>query len=298
MSLQGGNLSVYKHEYRAYDGPVTPLWSRIGVLARYGFAEAWSSKITVGLFTLSMLPVIVYLIVIYLANNPVARMLIMRGNSSGLAIDASFFLKVLVSQCWLALILTAWIAPRLVSFDLSDNALPILLSHPITRFGFVFGKFIALFSSLSLVTWIPCLLLFAYQGYASPKPWMADNLQVAGGLLAGSMLWIVILSILGLALSSWVKWRVVATGIIFAAVFVPAGVGGVASAILRTKWGLLLNLPVMMTQLWQRLLGVAEFNRIGKDLPNAAIATMLFLICFVCVIMLNARIRAREVVRG
>jgi ABC-type transport system involved in multi-copper enzyme maturation permease subunit len=195
-------------------------------------------------------------------------------------------------------VLTAWIAPRLVSFDLADNALPILLSHPISRFGYVLGQFIALFSSLSLVTWIPSLLLFAYQGYTSPRPWVGANLRIAVGLLAGSVLWIALLSILGLALSSWVKWRMVATGSIFAAVLIPAGVGGVVSAILRTKWGFLLNLPVMMSQLWQRLMGTPESIRIGRELPNTAIAALLVLICFVCVVMLNARIRAREVVRG
>ena len=104
------------------------------------------------------------------------------------------------------------------TFDLADNALPILLSHPISRFGYLLGNFIALFSSLSLVTWIPCLLLFAYQGYTSPQPWAADNLRVAIGLLAGSVLWIALLSIFGLALASWVKWRMMATGSIFAAV--------------------------------------------------------------------------------
>src|SRR6202048_4484852 len=197
-----------------------------------------------------MLPVIVYIVVIYLANNPLARAIVMRGNSPGLAIGAAFFLRVLASQCWLALVLTAWIAPRLVSFDLSDNALPILLSHPISRLGYVLGKFIALFSCLSVVTWIPCLLLFAYQGYVSQQPWVKDNLQVAGGMLAGSIIWIVILSFLGLALSSWVKWRVVATGIIFAAVFVPAGVGGVGSALFRTQWGVLLDLPGVGGERW------------------------------------------------
>jgi ABC-type transport system involved in multi-copper enzyme maturation permease subunit len=277
---------------------VTSLRSRIGVLVRYGLADVWSSKITVGLFIVSVVPIVVYLVGIYLANNPIARALILRGGPAQLAINASFFLKVLVSQCWLALVLTAWIAPLLVSFDLADNALPILLSHPISRFGYVLGKFVALFSILSLVTWIPSLLLFAYQGYTSPLPWMGTNLRIAVGLLAGSVLWIALLSILGLALSSWVKWRMAATGSIFAAVFVPAGVGGVASAILRTKWGLLLNLPVMMSQLWQRLLGVPEAIRMGRELPTTAIMTMLVLICFVCVLMLNARIRAREVVRG
>src|SRR5580658_10970218 len=191
-------MSVYKRDYKAYTGTVTPLWTRVGVLVRYGFAEAWSSKITIGLFTFSMLPLVVALIQIYIANNPAARLLIMRGNSRLLDIDAGFFLRILESQCWLALILAAWIAPRLITFDLADNALPILLSHPISRFGYVLGKFAALFASLSFVTWIPCLLLFVYEGYTSSTPWIAANLRIAVGMLAGSVIWITLLAFLGL----------------------------------------------------------------------------------------------------
>jgi ABC-type transport system involved in multi-copper enzyme maturation permease subunit len=291
-------LSVYKHDYRAYTGRVTPLWTRILVLARYGLAEIWSSKITIGLFTLSMLPSIVFLILIYVANNPIARMLVLRGNDrQALAITAPFFLTMLEIQCWAALAITAWIAPRLITFDLADNALPILLSHPISRFGYVVGKFSALFLSLSLVTWVPLLLLFIYQGYSSPQPWIAANLRIASGLLIGSLLWIVLMSMLGLALSSWVKWRVVATGIIIAAVFVPAGVGGIVTGVLRTKWGFLLNVPVIMTELWQRLLGSREIMP-GQAIPTTAILVFLSIVGLVCVAMLNARIRAREVVRG
>jgi ABC-type transport system involved in multi-copper enzyme maturation permease subunit len=290
-------LSIYKHEYRAYTGPLTPLWARLGVIARYALAEAWSSRVTAILLTLSMLPVILYLVGIYLANNPMIRMLIMHGNSM-IDIDADYFLRVLKTQCWLALVLTAWIAPRLVSFEMADNALPILLSHPISRSGYVLGKFAALFSCLSLVTWIPCLLLYAYQGYASERPWISANLHIAGGMLAGSVLWIALLSLLGLALSAWVKWRVVATGAIFAVMFIPAAIGGIITAILRTKWGFLLNIPVMMSQLWQQLLGAPQTGRTEWRLPGASIVTVLLLMCGICVLMLNARVRAREVVRG
>src|SRR5664279_3599351 len=155
-------MSVYKHSYRAYSGRVTPLWTRVLVLARYGFAEAWSSRITIGLFTFSLLPLIVFMVGIYIANNPLARQL-MKVNPQNFMVDGAYFLKVLEMQSWLALVLTSWIAPRLVTFDLAENALPILLSHPISRFDYVFGKFIALFTSLSVVTWI-CLL------YTSPSP--------------------------------------------------------------------------------------------------------------------------------
>ena len=290
-------MSVFKHEYRAYNGSLTPLWSRVAVVVRYAVAEAWSSRVTVGLFALSMLPIVVYLIGIYLANNPLARALILRHDSTA-EIGASYFLNMLATQCWIALAIAAWIAPRLVSFDLADNALPILLSHPISRFGYVLGKFIALFACLSPVTWIPCLLLFVYQGYSSSNPWLVANLRIAGGLLAGSLLWITFLSILSLALSSWVKWRVVATGAIFAVVFVPAGVGGIITGVLRTKWGFLLNVPVMMTQLWQRFLGAPEVMGGDLRLPTAAILFVLASTCGICTLMLNARIRGREVVRG
>ena len=291
-------MAVYKRSYSTYTGVITPAWTRVAVLARYAFAEAWSSKITIGLFIFCLLPFISSLFGIYLANNPMARALIGSNSPQMIAIGASFFLKILEVQCWLALVLASWIAPRMIAFDLGDNALPILLSHPISRPGYLLGKFLALFCSLSAVTWVPCLLLFAYEGYTSPQPWAAANLRIAWGLLAGSIIWIAFLSILGLALSSWVKWRVVATGIIFAAVFVPAGVGAIVSAVLRTKWGFLFNLPFMISSVWQRLLGAPELVNPERSLPTTAIATMLILACFVCLGMLNTRIRAREVVRG
>jgi ABC-type transport system involved in multi-copper enzyme maturation permease subunit len=291
-------MAVYKRNYTAYTGTVTPVGARVLVLARYAFEEAWSSKITVGLFILCLVPCLGSLLVIYLADNPIARALVGGRGQEMLAIDAKFFLKIQQTQSWLALVLASWIAPRMITFDLADNALPILLSHPISRFGYVFGKFIALFGSLSLVTWMPCLLLFVYQGYSSSQPWAMSNLQIAFGLLAGSVIWIAFLSILGLALSSWVKWRVVATGVIFAAVFVPAGVGAIVSAVLRTRWGLLLNVPVMMSNLWQRLLGAPAPINERFSVPTLAIAGMLSLAGLVCVGMLNKRIRAREVVRG
>jgi len=291
-------MSIYKHTYRAYTGKVTPTWARIFALSRYGLAEAWSTKFTTVLFVICLIPLVGFLFTIYLSNNPAARLLMGNAGSRVFAIDGHFFLNVLTTQSWMAMALASWIAPRLITLDLVDNALPILLSHPISRFGYVLGKYAALFTTLSTVTWIPCLLLFAYQGYVSPVPWAANNVRIAAGMLAGAVIWIALLSLLGLALSSWVKWRVVATGVIFAAILVPAGVGAIVTGVLRTKWGFLLNVPVMMTSLWDRMLGVQSRMDDMAQLPTAAIVTMLALACCLSILMLNARIRAREVVRG
>ena len=84
----------------------------------------------------------------------------------------------------------------------------------------------------------------------------------------------------------------------FAVIFVPAGVGAIASTVLRTKWGMLLNFPVVMSELWQRLVGAPSILPNRVDLPNLAIAAVLIAASLACVAVLNARIRAREVVRG
>ena len=76
-------MSVFNHDYRPYDGRLTPLGSRPLVLARYALNEAWSSKITIGLFVLSLLPCLVDLVIIYVADNPMARALITRGAPVG-----------------------------------------------------------------------------------------------------------------------------------------------------------------------------------------------------------------------
>jgi ABC-type transport system involved in multi-copper enzyme maturation permease subunit len=291
-------MSVYKHTYRVYQGPTTSAMTRVMVLARYGFAEAWASKITMALFILSLVPPLLTLFAIYLANNPAAIALLGAEGPHGMVITAHFFFTVMMTQSWLALVLSAWITPRLISLDLADNAMPILLSHPISRFGYLLGKFVAAFGVLSVVTWVPELLLFFYQGYASAVPWAGEHLQVAAGMFLGTLIWITFLSLLGLALSAWVKWRVLATGVIFAAVLVPAGIGAIVSAVLRTRWGFLLNLPMMMSELWSRLLGVPELVASDHALPTGAILMMLVVATMFCVRILNARIRAREVVKG
>ena len=74
------------------------------------------------------------MLVIYLADNPIARALVGGRGQEMLAIDAKFFLKIQQTQSWLALVLASWIAPRMITFDLADNALSLIhiYLHPHT----------------------------------------------------------------------------------------------------------------------------------------------------------------------
>ena len=142
--------------------------------------------------------------------------------------DERFFYGVLIAQCWPALVLTAWVGPRLISTDMSNNALAIILSHPITRSEYVLAKLMVMAGFLSAVTWVPLLLLFVFQSHLSAQSWAGSHMGIGIGMFLGSWLWIILLSLMALALASWVKWRIVATGLLFGFVFVPAGVGTVS----------------------------------------------------------------------
>lgn len=296
-------MSVFKRTYRPFTGTPTSRAARFGVLLRYSLADVWSSRITNVLFVGCMVPLFITMATIYVMNNDAIRMLLSASSGPGsvpnIVMNEKYFLVVLSVQCWLALALTAWIGPRLVSLDFSNNALPILLSHPISRIEYVLAKFTVLMGFLSAVTWIPMLFLFGFQAFMSTKPWAGEHIHIATGSFIGSVVWIVLLSLLALAVSSWVRWRIVATGMIFATTFVPAGMGGVFNAVMRTHWGNLVNIPYMIFALWQRFLHVPlpRFSTEGS-LPTSAMLLSLAVMCVGCAMALNARVRAREVVRG
>src|SRR5262249_54890781 len=154
------------------------------------------------------------------ANNNAVRMLIANATNSGgppvLIINEMYFYVMMQGQCWLALVLTAWIGPRLIGLDLANNALPTILSHPVSRTEYVLAKLALLAGFLSAVTWVPLILLFGFQSYLSSTPWAYDHLHIAYGAFVGCVIWILVLSLIALAVSSWVRWRIVATGMIFA----------------------------------------------------------------------------------
>jgi ABC-2 type transport system permease protein len=290
-------VSVNKRSYRSYTGPVTPTRWRFLVIARYGLADVWQSRVTNILFVLCLVPMLISLVFIYIANSETARLLIGMQNVRLLAIDQNFFFRMLHVQCWLALLPAAWIGPRLISQDLTHNALPIILSRPITRREYVLGKLVVLWGFLSVVTWLPLLLLFAFQAHMSKIPWLVEHWYIGSGVLFGSLLWIALIALLALALSAWVRWRIVATALVFGAIFVTAGFGTVFNAVMRSNIGSLINLPLMTSELWAALLRV-ELPRFGQELPISMIVASLVVMCIGCGAALNARIRAREVVRG
>ncbi len=214
-----------------------------------------------------------------------------------LVINAEFFAALMGIQSMLAFFMAAVVGPGLVSPDLTNGALPLYLSRPFSRTEYVLGKFAVLGVLLSLITWVPGMLLFLMQSSLEGSAWFFSNLQIRGAIFTGAWVWILTISLLALALSAWVRWRPVAIGMTFGVFFVAAGFGGAFNGILGTDWGLMMVLPVVMTTIWQWLFigAVAAGNFYPLPLWSALLS--LAIAWSVSLVLLSRKIRAYEVVR-
>jgi ABC-2 type transport system permease protein len=283
-------MAVYKRTYRGYAGSLTETWSRFLVLFRYSWRSASRTKfLTAFCFFFPLL----CLLGIY-ANDHMSAFNFL-GQRSGplLKIDGRFFLIFLDVQCALAFILTAFIGPGLISPDLANGALTLYLCRPLSRLEYVLGKMSVLAIVLSWITWIPGLVLFFVQASLSGWDWMIHNFWIATGIVLGSWIWILSLSLLALALSAWVKWRIAAGALLLAVLFLGAGFAQAINRTLQTQHGYLINLSKLASIIWQDLLHDSG----DRALPAGEAWFGLFAFAGLSLYLLMKKIRANEVVR-
>src|SRR6185295_9135531 len=110
---------------------------------------------------------------------------------------AAFFQYwVVVPQGYLGFFLAMLVGPSQVSRDLTNNALPLYLCRPFTRTEYVVGKMSIVIVLLSLMSWIPGLLLFLLQSYLEGWTWFTQNIPIASAIFIGSLVWILLLALL------------------------------------------------------------------------------------------------------
>jgi ABC-2 type transport system permease protein len=232
---------------------------------------------------------------VYLANNASLLSTFAPRTPLGsfLTVNSSMFLYFCWVQGAFSYLLTAFVGPSLVSPDLVNGAMPLYLYRPFSRTEYIAGKMSVLVFLLSLITWVPGLIVFAVQASLAGWEWTRDNLWIAGSLLLGMTIWIVVLSLIALALSAWVKWKIAAGGLVLGVFFAGAGFGTALNAVMRTNYGTLLNLTQVMYTVWSKLFGLTPETGISVQ----AAWTCLGVVCALCLWLLARRVRAFEVVK-
>jgi ABC-2 type transport system permease protein len=285
-------MSVYRHNYMPYSGTLTPAWSRCLVLFRYSRRDLFRSKFQTALFVACFFFPVLSLFTIYLVHS--ASFLQQLGVSSRLiSVDNRFFFYFVNVQGVQAFLLTAFAGPGLISPDLANGALPLYFCRPFSRAEYVLGKSSVLAILLSQITWIPGLVLFAVQGSLAGPRWTWDNLWIAGSVIVSSLIWIAVLSLLAMALSAWVKWRIVAGALLLAVMFFGIGFAQAVNAVMQTELGYFFNLGYLMTTVEKALFQFGESSQIS--LTGACVALLGY--CVICLVLLMRKVRAYEVIR-
>jgi ABC-2 type transport system permease protein len=285
-------MAVYRRNYKPYSGKLTAEWSRCFVLFRYSRKNLFRSKFLTGLFVVCFFWPLVCLIWIYLAHS--ASFLAELGIPSDvLTIDNRFFFNFMSVQGVFAFLLTAFAGPGLISPDLANGALPLYFCRPFSRTEYVLGKASVLGILLSQITWVPGLILFAMQGSLAGASWTWDHLWIAGALVLASLLWIAFLSLLAMALSAWVKWRIVAGAMLLGVMFFGAGFAEAVNAVMRTQSGHFFNVAYLMSTVWDSLFRVGMM----RSIPVGEAWVALLVYCVICLGLLMRKVRAYEVVR-
>lgn len=286
-------MAVYKRSYRRFGGGLTPEWSRFLILPRYAYQDVLRSRLLLAFFVVCFAFPVGAAVLIYLRHNLSAMGLLNLSVADLISIDNKFFVRFLSFQGTMAFLLSAFVGPGLVSADLANNALPLYFCRPFSRTEYVVGKMCVLVILLSLITWIPGLLLFLLQSNLEGTTWLYENLWIAAAVFLGSWIWILILSLLTLALSAWVKWRPIAGALLFGVFFVAAGFGKAINNIFYTRWGNLINMGELIDTVWSHLFGLP--SRTAVPIWSAWVA--LLAICILCLGLLYHKVRAYEVVR-
>jgi hypothetical protein len=225
----------------------------------------------------------------------------MTGSLGSRELPPDMFLRFLSIQGTLAFLLAAWVSPVLISPDLVNGALPLYLSRPFSRAEYLLGKSAILLALLSLVTWVPVLTVFGLQASLAGTEWLGTHARLSWAILAGGLVWIAFLTLLGLALSAWIRWRLVASGALAGVFFMGAAFGELWRGVLHNAWGRLLNPAYLIEIVWRDLFQIALQRRgmipgRAEDLSALTAWLGLLALCALCLWVLDRRLRAREVV--
>lgn len=285
-------MAVYKRGYRRYQGPRTSPATRFMVLPRNAWRQLYQQRLVLLLTVLSFVWPILCAVFIYLSNHAT----LLQGFSPEIrdliTIDGNFFVVFMYVQSAFAVFLSALAGPGLIAPDLANNALPLYFSRPLTRWNYALARLTVLVGMLSIVTWIPGVLLFALQVGMAGLWWLWVNWTIGAGLVIGFLVWLLILGLVAMAASAYVKWRIVAAGVSLAFFFLLTGIAGMIDSVFRVTWGHIIDPVWAVNRIWCALLGVTPPEGPGALASALALAVLVLVLGLV----IERKLRPVEIV--
>jgi ABC-2 type transport system permease protein len=262
------------------------------VLPRYAWQRLYQQRLVILLTMLALVWPVLCAGFIYLTNHAELLQGLDREFRQFIQVDGRFFSIFMYVQAGFAVFLAALAGPGLIAPDLANNALPLYFSRPLTRWHYALARLTVLVGMLSVVTWMPGLLLFGLQVGLAGGWWFWSNWWLGAGMVAGFLLWLLVLSLVAMASSAYVKWRVVAAAVSLAFFFILSGVAEMINNVFRVDWGHVIDPAWAVNQVWCVLLGVTPPEGPGAGASALALAALVVALALV----IERKLRPVEIV--
>jgi ABC-2 type transport system permease protein len=271
-------MAIYKLGYQRYQGPRTGQWTRFMVLPRSAWRRLYQQRLVVMLTVVAFVWPLLCAAFIYLSNHATLLQGLEPEFRQFIQVNGQFFAIFMYVQSGFAVFLAALAGPGLIAPDLANNALPLYFSRPLTRWSYAIARLTVLVGMLSIITWVPGLILFALQTGLAGVSWFFENWTLGTGMVIGFLVWLVVLSLVAMASSAYVKWRIVAAAVSLAFFFILAGVAEMIDAVFRVNWGHIIDPAWSVNQVWCALLGVTPPDGPGAVASAVALAVLIALL--------------------
>jgi len=293
-------MPVYEQGYRRYEGELEGHAWRWAVVTATELRRHVRQKAVLALLALSCLPFVVYGFIAYskvVVKDRGAAFPSEAATIEGLIgeFEPSFFVDMLRFQMFWVIVLTAVVGSGLIARDRETRALELFLSRPLTRRGYLIGKFGIAFALTLIVTAGPSLLLYAVVAVMQPsfdfvRETYSLPLRLAGAALFTSAVASMAILALSAALS---RARVV--GVVWFAAYLGSRIGAnVAHEITGEPRVFAASLGHSFLRVTEWITGATP----EQDFPVGLALGPLVALAILAAGVLAVRVRAVEVVKG
>ena len=285
------STQIYEQHYRRLDSSIPLRNQRWIPIAREGLKALFARRAFLGLIAIGWLQMFARLVQVYFITRfPEARRVA--------PIDDKLFFDFLSLQMPWLLLMSALAGAGLIANDMRTGGLLLYLSRPLTLLDYILGKVFILFASLSMVTWVPGLVLFIGARSLAPDA-LGDisHFLLVPKILAFSL--VMILPTIGLVLvMSALARNPRFAGLGFFFIFVGSGMAqAIAWRATRSSYAGLASIQASMRRVGEAVFDGIKPARMTADLPAEWALVVLALITVLCFFILKTRVRAVEIVK-
>jgi ABC-type transport system involved in multi-copper enzyme maturation permease subunit len=255
-------MAVRDRTWHPWSGTPGKVGTRPWVITRFALIRAFDSKMFLALLVMATLPSLVALLAIWFSHN--TQLLPFEELAGWLArLPEWIFPNLFGWQAVSAAVVTVVAGPRLIVRDLTHHGLDLILARPISPRGYIFGKLAALAILSAPVSWLSGVLVVAVHTVLGEADARGQGLRLAMAYLIGHAVWLLMIALLTLAISAWIRQGPMARILLMALFFLSSALAGALNAATGSAIGDVINPLLAATSVVQALFGQPT----GSQLP-------------------------------